>query len=244
MKHIFVILFVFLFTYSSAQKAIYYDKNKEYHYQAIYIDSKGDTITHETMIIKPLGKAWFVQPKQQDAVKYIYNSDTAGYKNYIDPEEFFHNKDKRYFKRKGKVRVDKEEVTGMAYTDTDFYMHPPRTNQYRMLFYVQHPNVKFNKLTDSITNCTGSLTIYGMGIFRHNNMITPIQKIKIENNQVRAWGINGKSIGEIKEKFKQEKIYNSTFNAIFTKEYGFVSIHYEFENGIKIKFDLEKIVRL
>ncbi len=44
------------------------------------------------MILKPLGRQWFFQLRHQIAVKYIYLTDTAGYKGYVDPEEHFHKK--------------------------------------------------------------------------------------------------------------------------------------------------------
>ena len=38
-----------------------------------------------------------------------------------------------------------------------------------------------------------------------------------------------------------EYIYDSTLDAIFTKEYGFTELLYEFENGIKIQFFLDRV---
>jgi hypothetical protein len=241
-----VILFYFLLfitNYLWSQNADYFSKKKEYHCRAIYIDKHGDTITNEKMVIKPLGHAWVAQPWSQTAVRYVYYTDTADYKDYVDPDDYFHERNKK-FEKKGKMRISAKETTGGVYNNNDFYMHPPRTNQYRMLFYAEHPHVYLNKLTDSVTTYMTSLTIPSMGVFNQKNTVTPIPEMLIDGSKVKGWKIFGISIGDIKERDKLEKLYNSTLDAIFTKEYGFIKLHYTFENGIKIQFDLEKVVHL
>lgn len=244
MSKIITTLLLVIPFYLFSQDSDYFEKGKEYEYNAIYIDKHGDTITNEKVIFRPLGRAWIGQPWLQKSIRYIYNTDTAGYKNYVDPEKFFHEKNMKYFAKKGKVRISKKETTGGFYNDTIFYMHPPRTNQYRMLFYAQHPRVLLNNLTDSVTTFMSSLTIYGMGVFKQENKVTPIPEKFIDNKKVKAWEMFTISVGDIKEQFKEEKLYNSTLDAIFTKEFGFTKLHYTFENGIKIQFDLEKVVYL
>jgi hypothetical protein len=240
-----LILFLLLFTpnYLLSQNVDYFSKHQEYHYRAIYIDKQGDTITNEKIAFKPLGRFWFGTWSQK-ALRYVYHTDTAGYKNYVDPSDFFHEKDLRYFAKKGSVRVSASETTGGYYSDSSFYMHPPRTNQYRMLFYAPHPLVRIGKLTDSEMTYKEQIKIYLMGFFNWDYTVTPIPEVVIDYKKVKAWKIYTVSVGEIKEQFKLEKLYNSTLDAIFTKEFGFTMLHYTFENGIKIQFDIEKVVHL
>ncbi len=243
MRKIITILLLVIPIYLFSQDSDYFDKGKEYEYNAIYIDKYGDTITNEKVVFRPLGRAWIGQPWLQKSIRYVYNTDTAGYKNYIDPNDFFHEKNMKYFAKKGKVRISKKETTGGFYKK-HFYMHPPRTNQYRMLFYAPHPFALISKLTDSITTFEWGMNIYLMGDFKWNYTVTPMPKIIIDDKEVIAWRIFTNSTGNIKERFKKEKLYNSTLDAIFTKELGFTKLHYTFENGIKIQFNLEKVVYL
>lgn len=95
-----------------------------------------------------------------------------------------------------------------------------------------------------MTSYVSGMGIPAMGTFRHHNSVIPLSDTTIENTKVKAWNLYVTSTGDIKERFKAEKIYNSTMDAIFTHEFGFVKVHYLFENGIKIQFDLEKVVEL
>jgi hypothetical protein len=243
MRKLLLFFLSFIPTCLWSQNVDYFSKHQEYHYRAIYIDKHGDTITNEKIVFKPLGRFWFGTWSQR-AIRYIYYTDTAGYKNYVDPSDFFHEKDLKYFVKKGKVRVSKKETTGGTYKDNHFYMHPPRTNQYRMLFYAPHPFTKIDKLTDSVTTYKWGMKIYLMGFFNWHYTVTPIPDIFVDNKKIKAWNIFTNSVGDIKERDRQEKIYNSTLDAIFTKDFGFIKLHYTFENGIKIQFDLEKVVHL
>jgi hypothetical protein len=237
-------LFLFLLTnYLYSQNPDYFHQKREYFYKAIYVDVQGDTVLNEKLIIKPLGKAWWVQPRVQMAVKYIYSNDSNAYRKYIDPRDYFRERDLK-FQKKGKMRIRPKETTGGVVTEYDFYMHPPRTNQYRMLFYAPHFWIKFDYLSDTLTSYISGMGIPAMGTFRHHNAVIPLSDTTIENTKVKAWNLYVTSTGDIKERFKAEKIYNSTMDAIFTHEYGFVKVHYTFENGIKIQFDLEKVLEL
>lgn len=42
----------------SAQNPDYFNKKREYHYNAIYINSTGDTIIRDKIILKPTGHRW------------------------------------------------------------------------------------------------------------------------------------------------------------------------------------------
>ena len=51
-----------------------------------------------------------------------------------------------------------------------------------------------------------------------------------------------KKDAEIQEEDEKEGIYKSTMDAVYTVEYGFVKMHYTFEDSTKIQFDFEKMV--
>ena len=224
----------------------YFDKSKEYHYNVIYIDKVGDTITNEKMVLKPLGSPWLPQPGLQVAIKYIYYTDTAGYKNYVDPDIWWHKKNQKYFAKKGKVRVSSSETTGAYLKRGAFYMHPPRVNQYRMLFYSAHPIVLFKALNDSVNNfMQDHINIIGMGgRYIQKYTVTPLQDTIIDNSQINAWKVYATSGGDFNDYHESLKIYDSTLDAIYTREYGFIKLHYTYENGIKIQFDFEKVVQV
>jgi len=220
-----------------------FTENKEYHYEAIYIDSHGDTITKEKMILKPLGRPWLPQPGLQEAIKYIYYTDTSGFKNYVDPDIFFHKKNQKYFAKKGKVRVSFSEITGATQKRDEFYMHPPRINQYRMLFYSAHPRVTFKALNGSENNFTRSPHIIGIGgRLIQKYTVTPLPDTLIDNFQINAWRVYATSGGDFNDYHESLKILDSTLDAIYTREYGFIKLHYTFENSIKIQFNIEEVV--
>ena len=243
MKNIFV-LFVLFASNVWGQTGVFLDKSKEYHYRAIYIDKSGDTITNEKLIIKPLCRPWFWQPKLQTAIRYFYYPDPIQYKNYVDPDSFFHAKDLRYYQRKGKIRANKKETTGGVITDHEFYMHPPRVNQYRMLFYAPHPWIHHGCYFDSLYPYSLERKIYGMGVFQQIYNASVLPDTVINNELVKIWAVSVASTGDIKQRFLAKKIFNSTLDALFTREFGFIKMYYTFENGIKIQFDLEKVVEL
>ena len=64
------------------------------------------------------------------------------------------------------------------------------------------------------------------------------------NKTVKVWKFFVDSKRDKKPLENEAKIYNSTLDALFTHEFGFIKMHYTFENGIKIQFDLEKVVEL
>ncbi|MDY0281511.1 MAG: hypothetical protein RBR35_13235 [Salinivirgaceae bacterium] len=235
---------ILITSFVKAQEVNFLDKNKEYHYKAVYIDKSGDTITNEKLILWPLCKPWIGQPWLQTAIRYKYHPNPEQYKNYIDPDDFFHKKDVRHLKRKGKIRAHRNETTGAIINENAFYIHPPRGNQYRMLFYAPHPWIHHGYYFDSIFPYHFQLRIYGVGIFHQIYNATILPDTILFGRQVKMWELHVPSTGEIKERFVAKDMFNSTLDALFTREFGFIKMHYTFENGIRILFDLEKVVEL
>jgi hypothetical protein len=243
----FLFFMIFFCTVSRSQITEYFTGERCYHYNAIYIDPTGDTITNETLKILPTKRRWIFQPGKQRVVKYIYNTDTSQYKNYIDPDNFFEEKNEKYYERKNRYRLRKVEKTGGYFKDSVFYMHPPRTNQYRMLFYSVHPYFELRSLNRKHDTFEGrSLKILGMGKFTHNFIVDSLGKIKFAEAELNLWEVNVEStLDPATDYFDQNKWkYKSTFEGLFCKEYGYIEMKYEFETGVKIEFRLKKIEEL
>jgi hypothetical protein len=228
-----------------SQENHYFNKQKEYHFNALYIDSQGDTITEEKMVLKPLGKPWLFQPWLQESIRYIYHTDTAGYKNYVDTEKHFRERNKKHLAKIGELLLSSSEKTGVTTKKGVFFMHPPRTNQYRMLQYAAFPIVYFNALNDSTNHFDYKRKFIGMGgPIIQEYTVTPQADTLIEASIVKAWQIAASSSGDYNDYNESLHILDATLDATFTEEYGFVKLHYTFENDIKIQFDLEEVVRL
>jgi len=231
-KLLIVSLLICLSSCYTAKKSDYFEKGKEYHYHALYID-QGDTLTSEKLILKPLGRPWLPQPWLQTAIRYIYHTDTSGYRNIEHPLSTVPSKN-----------IDKKETTGATQKENEFYMHPPRDNQYDMLFYAAHPRIKKRCITDSTTTFTAGIGIPLMGTFWHHYTVTPRGDTIIDSKRIKAWQVETDLDAEIQEEDEKEGIYKSTMDAVYTVEYGFVKMHYTFEDSTKIQFDFEKMVKL
>lgn len=260
-----------LFNTYLCQNSTFFTK-KDFIYKAVYIDKLGDTITNEKIIVRSLGKKWFAQRKLQDAICYIYNTDTSKYKQYTSP--FKYNNQNQYFSKHHKFKLNKKETIGGYFYKEMFYIHPPRTNQYEILFYAWHPQIILSFLSDSIIKtinyansslplkhknffldssrflpCTkGELSKYYtymgiplFGTFRHTNTINNHPDVIINNKKIKAFKVSVETKGFLKNKFKDVENYNGKVDAVFTLEYGFEKILYEFESGIKIHFYLVEV---
>lgn len=247
-----LIVFLLISNFVFSQNPNYFKKGREYHYNAIYIDTYGDTITQDKIILKPLGRRWGWQPRVQTAIQYIYLTDTAGYRNYYKPDsslykEYPNKKEKidKYYEKKmeGKIKVKQVETTGATQKFGFFYMHPPRVNQFTTLFCSAHPQVYFNALNGTVNVFTKTLGIPGVGDLKQEYTVAPINDTIVNGSKIKAWSVFAKSKGDYKKYYKRGN-RDSELDAIFTYEYGFIKMHYTFENGIKIQFDFEKMLVL
>jgi hypothetical protein len=242
-----LLLFIYVSSVAHSQITEYFSGDQCYHYNVIYIDSIGDTITNENLKVLPTNKRWIFQPGKQKVVRYIYETDTSQYKNYRDPEDLFREMDKKYYVRKKKYRLTKIEKTGGYVNDSSFYLHPPRVNQYRMLFYSVHPYFALRSLNKKHDEFEGrSLNIIGMGKYIHNFVVDSLGKIKFAKEEVAVWEVNVEStLDPATDYFDQNKWkYKSTFQGLFCEEYGFIEMNYEFETGVKIEFRLKQVEEL
>lgn len=249
-RHIILIcICIFLLTcHTNAQDdwRRFFHTKRTFHYNTLYIDAQGDTLIREHLVMRVLNRPWSGQPWKQRSVRFESNLDSATFSRYVDPEPQFYYLDSQYVARKGRLRYSQTYTTGgvIEYVKKDkltkFYMHPPRWNQYRMLFYAPHWEIWIYDKFDSVYTFPNSLGIILMGTFNQPSTVTIVPKKQIFGQQVVFYKMHVTST--IADSLKNgDYIYDSTLDAIFTKEYGFSELLYEFENGIKIQFFLERV---
>jgi len=215
-----------------------------YYYNTLYIDKNGDTIIKDQMIIKPLDRTWLGIIRDQESVDYIFQTDIEQFNKYHDPDLDFYKHQQKYYQKHHKLKWSPKERTGGYLVDSTFFLHPPRTNQFRMLYYGAYPDISYNLLLDSITKYSTVVRMLSFGVMRHQYQVSPLKEsaMKIIDKDVLIWKIDATSTAEFtNEYYKQFHIYNSILDAEFCKEYGFIKMHYTFENGIKIQFDFVKM---
>lgn len=244
MRNIILISCLLIISCSFSQKEIFSTKGNKFHYSVRYINETGDTIIRDKMVMEITGKRWFFQPRVQKLIIYSFNVDTNQYKNYIDPEKLFRDRDLNYYKKKKKYYSTKSVKTGLKVEDSLIYFHPPRVNQYRMLFYAPHPFFWFPSMEKKHDEFEyNHVKIVGKGRFIHKYTIDSLGIEPFKNDSIKLWKVNVVSTLEAKtEYFNTEKEkYASELNALFSKEYGFIQLYYHFKNGVKIEFELEKM---
>ena len=224
----------------------FFHTKRAYHYNTLYIDAQGDTLIREHLVMRVLNRPWSGQPWKQRSVRFESNLDSATYSRYVDPEPAFHYLDSDYVARKGRLRYSPTSTTGGAieYVKkekyTEFYLHPPRWNQYRMLFYAPHWKMRIYDESDSVYSFQSGLGIISWGTFNQPRTVRIVPKQQVFGQEVDFYKMHVTST--IADSLKNgDYIYDSTLDAIFTKEYGFTELLYEFENGIKIQFFLERV---
>ena len=228
--------------YESDERVACFNGDQEYHFRALNIDSQGDTITDEKMILRPSGRPWFFQMRFQVAVKYIYHTDTSDYKNYVDPDKWWKEKNQKHYNKKGEFRISEDETTGAISKRGIICIHPPRNNQYRILSFTPHPFVYTKAMTDSIGKFSRTLQYLNMGgKMRQDYTVKPIGDSAVNNSSIKVWNIFATSGGDFNEFHESQDFYDSTLEAVVTKEYGFIKMHYTFKNNIEIQFDLEEV---
>jgi hypothetical protein len=209
----------------------------------LYIDANGDSIITGQLIVQPMDRPWIAQRNAQESVNYFYFNDTAEFNKYVDPRPLVYQGHQKYFQKHGTLKMRVKENTGGSLSESIFYIHPPRVNQFSMLFYAAHPSVNYKYLQDKVAYGSSSTKIYGFATVVNQHTISPLGKSSMESVQkdVEVWGIYVVSNLEYKKNKEQLPIYNSTLDAEFCKEFGFIKMHYTFENGIKIQMDFVKM---
>ena len=206
-------------------------KNREFIYQVIYITKNGDTLSNENISLKPLDRRWVGQCRVQESIKYCFNSDTVDLSPIRESKQIL-------------INYQKKEITGATVTDDFCFVHPPRANQYYMLRYAGYPYMQYEFLTDTLSSFKFVLREIGKVKYEHLYTITPIKfSINSSYQLSNCWQVNIESeVTGLSDYWKKYHMHNSTCEGIFSKEYGYIKLHYLFEYGIKIQFDLIDII--
>jgi hypothetical protein len=213
-------------------------QSKPFKYKALFIDSIGDTLTNEIIEVVPTGKPWFFQPRVQKGVSYYFSTDTSGYQK-INPN-FQDDRYKNHLKRNGKIKFVNKETTGYACRNTSYFLHPPRQNQYQMLFYGAYPFMYYSKLSDTIEHYSITMNIPGPVDAVHRYVIFPYVGISPfkDISQLKLWNVNAVTdVTGLSEYFESQHYHDSKMEGLYCPEIGFVKMQHTFENGVKIYFD-------
>lgn len=211
---------------------------KGFNYRAVFIDSLGDTLTNEIINVIPTGKRWFFQPRVQKGVSYYFSTDTSGYQK-INPN-FQDDRYKNHLKRNGKIKFVNKETTGYACRNTSYFLHPPRHNQYRMMYFAAYPVIDYTMLNDSVEHIVFTINVLGPVDAVHRYEIFPytgISPLK-DSTKTKLWTVNANSdVTGLSEYFESQHYHDSKMEGLYCPEIGFIKMHYTFENGVKIYFD-------
>lgn len=224
----FLLLIISSNLFSQNNKRVLFDSLKSYHYNAVFINKAGDTLSNEKIILKPTGKVW-ESDKDQDLLIYYYTPNDTILSQFRDQSS---SKSKK-FQFCGSIRYS----TGLIETDSLIWIHPFRMYQYQVTEVAPFPEIRINKLKVGST-WSENLAILFWGRFsgKMKNKYEVIETVPYQfmNQQLEeCWHI--KSIGI------HNRLGESTLNYIYQKRFGFLSMNYNCFDGTQIIFTLEKV---
>ena len=241
MKQITIFLILFVSNFSFSQN--YFSGIQSYVFSSVYVSERNDTIKG-AVVFTPKKSPWIFQPWKQKTMIYEYFTHIEDLKKYIVPNKIQQEIRDDYFQKNGQVKFLKIEKTG-GYSNKDFfYIHPPRINQFTMLFYAPHFFVAKKFITDSTEIFSANfINIIGLGRPEHIYTVSPInEKRAVNNEDVSVWNIQCNSTFKNLDNTEKAKIYNSKLTFLYSEEYGPIEAKYEFENGVQIMFKLNQII--
>ena len=210
-------------------KPVIFDSLKLYEYEAIFINSKGDTLTKEKILINSMNVPWEFQ-KSQNKLYYQYFPDSIGLKSFVNPVKKF---------RKLKYRDwNNFEETGVIENESSLWMHPFRANQYVYTQVAPFPNVQLEN-GKIIKEWSRTLFIlHGWstfkGIVKSNYSLGSIVNYSLNDQMLyNCFEINAEGV--------HNKLGVSYLKTIFNKEYGFLEMNYLFYDKTQIKIRLKNV---
>ncbi|MBL4862721.1 MAG: hypothetical protein JKY09_06870 [Crocinitomicaceae bacterium] len=205
---------------------------KEYQYRAIYIDSNGDTLSDEKIIVQPTAE---VSPRHhsQTLLKYFYNySDEDSVRLSAKPIN-----ETAFTKEHNTIKWRKRILEGAIENEHELWIHPFRANQYSLTEIAPFPEVHIH-LEDNHTWKAHTFITKSWGTF----------KGKVKSNYVMNKA--GKRIykfaslddcWKLKAEGKHSKLGTNILTYYYHAAYGFLEMNYEFYNKQKMFFVLEKV---
>jgi hypothetical protein len=136
-KLMFFLLIISSNLFSQNNKRELFDSLKTYHYNAVFFNKEGDTLSNERIIYKPTGKIW-ESDKSQDNVIYYYTPNDTILSQFRD-ESSRKNKKFQFY---GPILYS----TGLIETDSLIWIHPFRMYQYQVTEVAPFPEIRINKL--------------------------------------------------------------------------------------------------
>ena len=233
-----------------AQKpADIFAEGKEYIYQVAFIQSNGDTLTNEKLIMLGNDDDWQFQ-KKQSIIEYKYFPDTVNLKKYIDPRAAYEERKVKNLKKKAKGKrrwdnytwIDDYEITGKVITDSSFWLHPPRSNQYGYHYMNVYTEINFNQLFLGGAWKSNLTILRG---FPSNEEFVGARIDTFEVTEKLSIDFNKKTLNdcwriEITSTHSKQGATNAEF--IFSETHGFLKMDYLFYDGVRINYVLKDIV--
>jgi hypothetical protein len=225
---VFLLLIICSNIFAQQNKRTLFDSLKTYHYNAIFINKEGDTLSNEKLIFKPTGKVWD-SDKSQDLVIYYYTPIDSVLSQFRD----LSSRKNKKFQFYGPISIS----TGLIETDSLIWIHPFRMYQYQLTEVAPFPEVKISKLKVGNTWTGGSIILFWgkfSGRMKYKYQVLETLPCEFMNLQLsECWHLKG--IG------KHSKLGESTIDYYFQNQYGFLLMNYDFYNGNKIILTLERI---
>lgn len=199
----------------------YWDSTREYTFTGLYLDSAGDTITYEKVILRSTGQRWSIDT-QQTLLKYTLHPI------FCDSARF--PKIPLNGKPSARLTIFKE---GAIQNDRTIWIHPVRVNQYILTELAPFPEIRLPVKKDSSWNST--LHIYeAFGTFKG----TVASVYRITGEETRRYEFGDLKCWKIKAIGIHDRLELNSAEYFFNAEYGFTEMNYHFFNNQKIKFKL------
>ncbi|UII23155.1 hypothetical protein [Fulvivirga ligni] len=239
-----IVLSLFITHHSSAQE-LSTISGRKFLYDAYFINPAGDTLTKEVM-------EWYFQEEksklpQQKNLHFTYYTDTVGIKKFIHPQEKVRKRIARNMLKAEKKKawanwtwLQKEINTGYTETDTSFWIHPPRGNQYIYCELSGMPGIEYNELKVG-GNWSKTLLILG-GYGDGNGKLISDYEVKKEVKYSKG-GPDVDHCWLIEVTHTHSKLGQTSSQIVFdSKKYGFLEIVNNYYDGSKIVFQLREML--
>jgi hypothetical protein len=219
-KSFIFILFFYVSVIAQGQSKIL-QGGKIYFYLAEYTDSVNNIINTDTILFITTDIPWKYQPEVQKTVIWEFPNmikDTLNRMKYQS------------------ICWSKFDTTGAIENDKEYWIHPPRNNQFSITEIAPFPSIKLPcELDKSYHNILS--TSSGWRAWSNLNFINSYEIIKkdirkVENVYYDCWIIKADSDSNIGKNY---------LTLSFNEEVGFVELIYKFYNGTKITLELIKI---
>ena len=243
-QFLLITLSIFNILYIHSQNK-FIDSTKIYEYYAVFINTNGDTLTKEKMIIHPLEKPWWIQ-KTQKTYEIQYFPDSIGLLKFKSYSPKIQKKIDKLIKLNSlKFWFSKKEITG-GITDSfqyEIFLHPPRLNQYDYTQIAPFPVIIKGSLKEVPMEYNFNLHYYGSipptaGKFK-GQYYGSYKTIPINIYQSRD--LTWENCWEIKAVNTHGNIPPNYLNAVYNKNDGFLLLHYRFFDKTEIIIKLIKI---